>query len=375
MGRLLLPSPVPYDGPDGDGVDQYDLASFSAGVPATVRRAQRATRARLVQADDVLVSRSMDAPRRAWVVGGQRGRAQVATDDWLVLRANGFDSTYLRHLLVSNDFRLRCEQAVTRRRARTLRATDVEEIGIPALSLGEQQRIGLVLEEVATLRGKRRAVLSKLASLRPSVLHELETEASRSDWPCIRLQDLLVPFDNVRAARTADRGYLVNSQHITENGVYVAQEEVGTPITEDLCTRIVANGDVLVSVEKGHATPIAAVAYPHDDLWVAHEALLQLRFNAARLHPEYACGLLMRAPLSARLASRRSRRGSRVLASTEALAETQIALPPLLLQTRYAETVRAIRSLNDTLSASARRLDDLLSVLRDRAFRGELQVA
>ena len=89
----------PWDAVEAVDVDCYDTDGFATGEPIVRASTALGPGAHRVQAGDVLLSAGSSGPRRAWVVGEPRGRAQIAAADWHVLRSDAVATGYLRHLL------------------------------------------------------------------------------------------------------------------------------------------------------------------------------------------------------------------------------------------------------------------------------------
>jgi len=143
--------------------DRYSMAAFASGCAETVQRAGRG--ARLVQPGDILLSRSLDAPRRAWMVAPDPGRPQIASGEWLVLRSKAYAGGYLRHLLVSNAFQLRFVAALDGAALATSRRAALGAIELPCPPLPRQGAVARLLDHLDGLRAKRRGALDALKRL------------------------------------------------------------------------------------------------------------------------------------------------------------------------------------------------------------------
>ncbi|MCC6531820.1 MAG: hypothetical protein IT531_04660 [Burkholderiales bacterium] len=169
LGELWV-SPVPAFDSRAAGiaqVDYYSMDAFARGLADALPVAAIGAGAQCVQPGDVLISCAAQMPRRAWVVA-DRGRPQVASADWLVLRSPRHDPTYLRHILVSNEFRLRFTRAVASARGAPAR---IAAIDLPQPSLARQRAAARILDHADALRAKRRSSLATLDRLAPALFH------------------------------------------------------------------------------------------------------------------------------------------------------------------------------------------------------------
>lgn len=371
LSTLVVPAMRSESCAPDEWADYYDMASFREGVPSTRRRPTFGRDARPLEPGDVLLSRLVALPRRAWVVAAARGRPQFASYDWLVLRSARFDPVYLRHLLVSNEFHLRFEHAAMRRRRRhAVAASDVGDIPIPMPSREVQARLGRVLQHADALRSKRQTVAGRLARLPEAAAMEMRAVARDAGWQHVRLGALRAA--TVRGGKwgrdATGPWLLLRAASVGEDGVDCAGCVQVSPPDEGTHGRIVADGDLLITRPRDAERARVAVARPGAACWLAHEELLQLTVDAARVDPEYVRAVVAvdavcaPAPATRTSAERFARRVEKVL----------VPVPAPAAQARLVALAAAARALGAKVQASALKLDALLGVLRDAAFRGEL---
>ena len=143
----------------------YSLAAFNHGSPERLEGCALRGKLTVVQAGDILMSRAIAEPRRAWVVVEPAGCTPLASAEWLVLRPNDHDPGYLRHLLVSNEFHLRFQQAAAGTRHASAASARLRALELPSPPQPQQQAIARLLDRVDVLRAKRRRALSALDAL------------------------------------------------------------------------------------------------------------------------------------------------------------------------------------------------------------------
>lgn len=164
LGELLV-HPLRYFDRSRRGAGSfalYDMAAFGRGSPQVT--AGRALRGRLamVRTGDVLLSRAMSEPRRAWVVVEPAAHTALASAEWLVVRSNAHDPGYLRHLLVSNEFHLRLQQALAGRRQASAASPRLRSLALALPPHPQQQAIARLLDLADALRAKRRRALAAM---------------------------------------------------------------------------------------------------------------------------------------------------------------------------------------------------------------------
>jgi len=161
---------------------------------------------------------------------------------------------------------------------------------------------------------------------------------------------------------------LLRAASVGEDGVDCAGCVQVSPPDEGTHGRIVADGDLLITRPRDAERARVAVARPGAACWLAHEELLQLTVDAARVDPEYVRAVVAvdavcaPAPATRTSAERFARRVEKVL----------VPVPAPAAQARLVALAAAARALGAKVQASALKLDALLGVLRDAAFRGEL---
>jgi type I restriction enzyme S subunit len=141
------------------------MGAFELGRPERVDGSELHGKLTIVRPGDVLLSRASTQPRRAWVVVEPAGRTPLASREWLVVRPNAHAPGYLRHLLVSNEFHLRFQQAVAGTRQADAASARLRAIELPAPPQPQQQAIARLLDLADGLRAKRRRALSALDAL------------------------------------------------------------------------------------------------------------------------------------------------------------------------------------------------------------------
>ncbi len=167
LGELLV-HPARYlerSGREGERFACYSTTAFNHGSPVPLDGAELSGKLTIVRPGDVLISRATAEPRRAWVVVERAGRTPLASGEWLILRPNDHDPGYLRHLLVSNEFHLRFQQAAAGSRQASAASARLRALELPRPPRTQQQAVARLLDLADALRAKRRRALSALDAL------------------------------------------------------------------------------------------------------------------------------------------------------------------------------------------------------------------
>lgn len=372
----LLVSAEPWDGGEAIEVDCYDYVGFAAGQPVVRASGALGKGAHRVRAGDVLLSVGTRGPRRAWLVDDARGRPQIATSDWQVLRSRTVDTAYLRHLLVSDDFRQCLESVPRRSRARSKSSTALPDIEWVVPALDRQRQLGQVLDHVDALRTKRAHVLRGAGEIVQSLFGDLFGTQPEVAHGVVPLRDLLIeaPTRGVDAELRSRVGFpILRPVDVREGRLSFADVRYVSHSDAALARTALRDGDVLLACDPARGDTRCALARPGLAVWFMHARLWRLRVDAKRLLPEYLHAWLLTSGgrqrvLDTWVANRRAGVDVR-------LGSIEVPLPDIAHQRTFADAVGAVDRLQGRLNASAERLDELLGTLRNLAFRGELSLA
>jgi type I restriction enzyme S subunit len=370
----LMTSPEPWDGVEAVEVDCYDADGFATGEPIIRASTALGTGAHRVQEGDVLLFAGSRGPR-AWVVGEERGRPQVAAADWHVLRSDAVATGYLRHLLVSDDFQQRLGSLPRRLRSRSKSNVDLPEVACVVPPMDRQRRIGQVLDHVDALRTRRARVLRGAGDFVHSFFTELFGSNPQWAHASVPLPELLIeaPRRGVDVELHARGSFpVLRPIDIREGRLSFADVRYVSHSDASLARTSLDDADVVIACDPARTDVRCAIARPGLAVWFLHARLWRLRPDTQRLLPEYLHAWVLSSPgrqeiLRAWVADRRVGVDAR-------LARIQVPLPPIERQRAFADAVNAIDRLQARLNASAERLDELLGTLRNLAFRGELSL-
>jgi len=358
-------------------VDCHDMEGFDRAEPVT--RAGRAvpSGARSVRPGDVLVSVHAHAPRRAWIVGESHGRPQIASSEWLVLRSDAIDAGFARHVLVSNEFEL-AYQSVARGggRRRPARHAYLSDVTIVLPPKDVQAGAARVMDRADMLRGKRAVVVERGHLLAQALFIEHFGTAPESAHPSAPMSSLLSepPRRGVDVALDArGRFPVIRAADMYEGVVTLSDARYVSRSDPALARTALADGDLLLAREPGHARVRVAIARPGDAVWFTHAKAWRLRADPAKATAEYLRAWFLSRPGQRSLVQAWMSGGPRVPVEHR-IAGISLPVPAIEVQQRFSERLNAADRLAGRLHASAERLDALLATLRDLAFRGELKL-
>ena len=166
----------------------YSVPIFPTRKPEILKGADIGSTKQAVAADDVLICKINPRINRVWKVMPKTTRRQIASSEWIAMRAPGTNPDYLRAYFSSHEFReILCEDLTgvggSLTRAQPKR---VAKFKIPLAPLAEQKRIADKLEAVLGRVDSCRARLDRVPALlkrfRQSVLAAATTGKLTEEW-------------------------------------------------------------------------------------------------------------------------------------------------------------------------------------------------
>ncbi len=137
-GRNVDPSATPTE-----RFELYSVPTFPTRAPESALGSEIGSTKQAVEPDDVLVCKINPRINRVWQVIPLRSHRQIASSEWIVMRAKGLNPSFLRHYFCSPAFRERICEGLTGVGGSLTRAQPkrVAQFPVPLAPLPEQQRI------------------------------------------------------------------------------------------------------------------------------------------------------------------------------------------------------------------------------------------
>jgi type I restriction enzyme S subunit len=133
-----------------EAFELYSVPSFPTGIPEIQLGAAIGSTKQQVEPNDVLVCKINPRINRVWQVGLKQTQSQIASSEWIVIRAPEVDARFLRYYFSSPEFREFICQEVTGVGGSLTRAQPkrVATFRVPIAPLNEQKRIADKLDAV-----------------------------------------------------------------------------------------------------------------------------------------------------------------------------------------------------------------------------------
>lgn len=166
----------------------YSVPVFPTGKPEFLKGEDIGSTKQLVNPGDVLVCKINPRINRVWVVGQKTDKRQIASSEWIVMRAAGHDPRFLRGYFSSPEFRELLCMDLTGVGGSLTRAQPkrVAMLGVPIAPLPEQKRIADKLDALLACVDAARTRLDRIPGLlkrfRQSVLAAATSGELTEDW-------------------------------------------------------------------------------------------------------------------------------------------------------------------------------------------------
>ena len=360
----------------------YSVPAFDAGAPEVAAGSAIGSAKKAVRPNDVMISRIVPHIRRACVVGPANGHRQIASGEWIIFRDERIWPKYLRWVLVGDVFHSAFMRTVSGVGGSLLRARPAEvfKIQIPLPPLGEQKRIAGILDAADALRAKRREALVQLDSLLQSTFLDMfgDPVTNPMGWEVTTVNGIGsvqggLQVTSMRQSLPIERPYLRVANVF--RGFLELDELKTIRLTEaeELRTSLEYE-DILIVEGHGNKEEIGRCA-----LWdgsivqcVHQNHLIRLRCDRSKASPLYVENYI-NSPGGRRSLAGTSRTTSGLnTISVSKVRGSEIQLPPLDLQQRFAAIVESIEQQKTSQRAHLVELDTLFASLQSRAFRGDL---
>ena len=296
-------------------------------------------------------------------------------------RAGRADSRYLLHFLRQQNIRLAGERRMTgsagQRRVPEKFLAELE-ISIPPLP--EQRRIAEVLDRAEALRAKRRAALAQLDTLTQSIFLDLfgDPATNPKGWPVSTIGEVAdvqggLQVTSARKSCPREVPYL-RVANVYRGYLDLSEIKTIRATDAEIARTTLEKNDLLVVEGHGNPAEIGRGALWNGSIagCVHQNHIIRARFRAGKIVPLYVCEYF-NSPGGRRHLLRAGKTTSGLnTISVSDVRGTPVALPPLGLQSQFANRIAAVDKLKSAHRASLAKLDALFASLQHRAFRGEL---
>jgi type I restriction enzyme S subunit len=257
----------------------------------------------------------------------------------------------------------------------------IEETKIPLPPLPQQKKIAAILDTADAYRQKTKALIAKYDELTQSLFLDMfgDPVSNPKGWDFMELKDCTSKIGSGSTPRGGKEAYkeegisLIRSMNIYDNQfkydnlAFISDEQA-----DKLKNVTVELNDVLFNITGASVCRCSIV--PADILPARvnqHVSILRTKKNIVT--PIFLSHLMISENVKRHLLKVGSAGGAIMEAITkEQLEKYLIPVPPISLQTQFAERVQAIETQKAQAQASLDKAEELFNSLLQRAFKGEL---
>ena len=248
---------------------------------------------------------------------------------------------------------------------------------IPLPPLPEQRRIAAILDQTDALRRLRRQSLTRLSDLGQAIFYEMfgDPVSNPKGWSLGTIRDLLAEakYGTAQKASSAGPGLpILRMGNLTYDGrIDMSDLKFVELSTKDFPKYTTIAGDLLFNrTNSKELVGKTAVVETTEPLAIAGY-LIRARTNE-QANPHYISAYLNSAAGKAVLRNMCKNIVGMANINAQEMQDIVIALPPIGLQSQFADRLAVISMKRAVYEGAIRRADSLFASLQHRAFRGEL---
>lgn len=375
----LMPTRIPSVDPTAFPNEEFTLwsiPSFDTGRPEQLLGREIGSSKKVVQDGDVLLSKIVPHIRRAWTVSITTPHRQIASSEWITFRHEAFLSDYIRHFLVSEGFHRQFMGTVAGVGGSLLRAQpkSVAKITIPLPPLDEQRRIVRLLDRAAEIRRRADAARAKARAIIPALFLDTfgDPATNPKGWPMRTVGDVLgsASYGTSQKANENSTGQpVIRMGNVTMGGQLDTGDlkYVVLPEPERKKAELLA-GDLLFN--RTNSKELVGKTGLWDGRFeaVAASYFIRLRADREQIDPTYLWAFFNSSHMKRTLfATARGAIGQANINAKE-LRAFHLAVPPLFLQTAFADQVGRLEALARQLDAAATKTEAMAAALSAEVF-------
>jgi type I restriction enzyme S subunit len=345
---------------------------------------EKPSRANLnVSEGDIILAR-MQGTVKVKVIQNEDENIIVSTG-FLVLRPKiNATNKFLFHLLRSSTFQNEKDKLCTGATQKAINNSNFEKLEIPLPPLPTQQKIATILDQASTIIANNRSIVDKYNTLTQSLFLEMFGDPVKNEkgFSIKKLEECY--YSKKEGTKCGPFGGALKKEEFVKMGIPVWNMDniskagelvpaINLWITEEkynvLNSYSVINDDIIIS----RAGTVGKMCVVNTDFKksIISTNLIRLRLDKNKLLPMYF--VLLMNYFKDRIS--RLKTGSESAfthMNTGVLNEIILPLPPLNLQTEFAERVAVIESQKQQAQLALAKSEELFNSLLQRAFKGEL---
>lgn len=264
----------------------------------------------------------------------------------------------------------------------TLNTESLNSLKIPVIEkLSDQIRIAGILSQAESLIAQRKQSISLLDELLKSTFLEMFGDPVRNEkgWEQESLENYATKISSgstpLGGKEVYQRTgvYFIRSQNVRMNFLdYSEMYCISDEIHDKMKRTWIKNEDVLLNI-TGASIGRVATYYGEDDNANVNQHVCIIRTIKEKLNPRFLEYQISEDHFQA-VSIASSTGGTRESFTFEMIKKFKIIIPPIALQTKFANMVEKVEALKSQYQQSLTELQNMYGVLSQKAFKGELGV-
>lgn len=290
---------------------------------------------------------------------------------------------YFLHFLKHNSFQRQKNKLCTGAIQSAISNSGIEKIFVPVPDYDDQLHIANLLSKAENLIAQRKESIRLLDEFLKSTFLEMfgDPASNKHEWETLTIRELSLRFSdgpfgsNLKTEHYSDSGIqIIRLQNIGINE-FVEKDitYVNTNHYENVLKKYSCYPNDVVIATMGEPNIRACIVPKHVNVAVNKADCVLFRVNPKLSNPYYISHLLNLEGFLF-LATSFIHGQTRARISSGQIAKISIPVPPLELQTQFAQIVEKTEALKTQYQQSLQELENLYGSLSQKAFRGELNV-
>ena len=261
---------------------------------------------------------------------------------------------------------------------KNLNTDQIKSFEIPLPPLDTQKKIAAILDAADVYRQKTKTLIEKYDQLAQSLFLDMfgDPVANKEGWKKKKLEDVCIKITDGThfSPEPQSKGFpYVTAKHVKDYGLDFYSKP--TFISEDAHNEIYKRctpefGDVLY-IKDGATTGIACINTFKGPISLL-SSLALLKLDKKALNNFYLCYWLNHKGIKEKLLTEYMSGAAIQRYTLTKINSFVITVPPITLQTQFAERVQLIEAQKQQAQASLQKAEDLFNSLLQKAFKGEL---
>ena len=269
----------------------------------------------------------------------------------------GYVHAYLRHLYRRRFFQDRATRWVSQAAFGTAQLKALE---VPLPPLEEQRRIVGLLDRAAEIRRSTDAARSRARAIIPALFLDTfgDPATNPKGWPETQLSEVIattLSYGSMTSPRASDDEWLdIRVANIKGNQIDHSDKKYVTLEPSLAAKHSLADGDIVLARAIGSESHLGkcAVVYPGKERWAYDSHIMRIRVDQNRISPVWLHTLMNTDGGKARLLRQKRASAIQHNINTKEVAIFRFSLPPLPLQTAFAEQAQRLEALARALDTA-----------------------